>query len=67
MAGEYSRELSVKVFAGQCRLIEMGYRQTRTVKPIYPGAFPPPSADKDSEHGYPRTPRFKERLKNLAL
>jgi DNA invertase Pin-like site-specific DNA recombinase len=27
MAGEYSRELSVKVFAGQCRLIEMGYRQ----------------------------------------
>jgi DNA invertase Pin-like site-specific DNA recombinase len=27
MAGEYSRELSVKVFAGQCRLIENGYRQ----------------------------------------
>jgi DNA invertase Pin-like site-specific DNA recombinase len=27
MAGEYSRELSVKVFAGQCRLIEMGFRQ----------------------------------------
>jgi len=27
MAGEYSRELSAKVFAGQCRLIEMGYRQ----------------------------------------
>lgn len=27
MAGEYSRELSVKVFAGQCRLIEMGYKQ----------------------------------------
>lgn len=27
MAGEYSRELSVKVFAGQSRLIEMGYRQ----------------------------------------
>lgn len=27
MAGEYSRELSVKVFAGQCRLIEIGYRQ----------------------------------------
>ena len=26
-AGEYSRELSVKVFAGQCRLIQMGYRQ----------------------------------------
>src|SRR5450759_2243235 len=26
MAGEYSRELSVKVFAGQCRLIERGYR-----------------------------------------
>ncbi len=27
MAGEYSRELSAKVFAGQCRLIEIGYRQ----------------------------------------
>jgi DNA invertase Pin-like site-specific DNA recombinase len=27
MAGEYSRELSVKTFAGQCRLFEMGYRQ----------------------------------------
>jgi DNA invertase Pin-like site-specific DNA recombinase len=27
MAAEYSRELSVKVFAGQCRLIEMGFRQ----------------------------------------
>ncbi len=27
MAGEYSRELSTKVFAGQCRLIAMGYRQ----------------------------------------
>ena len=27
MAGEYSRELSSKVFAGQCRLIELGYRQ----------------------------------------
>jgi DNA invertase Pin-like site-specific DNA recombinase len=27
MASEYSRELSVKVFAGQCRLIELGVRQ----------------------------------------
>lgn len=27
MAGEYSRELSVKVFSGQSRLIERGYRQ----------------------------------------
>ena len=27
MAGEYSRELSQKVFAGQSRLIELGYRQ----------------------------------------
>jgi DNA invertase Pin-like site-specific DNA recombinase len=27
MAGEYSRELSAKVFAGQCRLIEMDFRQ----------------------------------------
>lgn len=30
MAGEYSRELSVKVFTGQCRLIELGYRQGGT-------------------------------------
>ena len=27
MAGEYSRELSTKVFAGQCRLITLGFRQ----------------------------------------
>ena len=27
MAGEYSRELSSKVFVGQCRLIQLGYRQ----------------------------------------
>ena len=27
MAGEYSRDLSIKVFAGQCRLIELGFRQ----------------------------------------
>lgn len=27
MAGEYSRELSVKVFAGQAHLIRLGYRQ----------------------------------------
>ena len=27
MAAEYSRELSSKVFAGQCRLVELGYRQ----------------------------------------
>jgi DNA invertase Pin-like site-specific DNA recombinase len=27
MAGEYSRELSVKVFAGKCRLAQMGFRQ----------------------------------------
>lgn len=27
MAAEYSRELSVKTFAGQCRLVELGYRQ----------------------------------------
>ncbi|MCP5080066.1 MAG: recombinase family protein [Alphaproteobacteria bacterium] len=27
MAGEYSRELSNKVFVGQCRLIELGFRQ----------------------------------------
>ncbi|WP_255682791.1 recombinase family protein [Dyella sp. 2HG41-7] len=27
MAGEYSRELSCKVFQGQCRLIELGFHQ----------------------------------------
>ncbi|WP_405041436.1 recombinase family protein [Parvibaculum sp.] len=27
MAGEYSRELSAKVFTGQCHLIELGFRQ----------------------------------------
>jgi DNA invertase Pin-like site-specific DNA recombinase len=27
MAAEYSRKLSVKVFSGQCRLIELGFRQ----------------------------------------
>ena len=27
MAGEYSRELWAKVFAGQCRLIKLGFRQ----------------------------------------
>jgi len=35
MAGEYSRELSAKVFAGQCRLIELGYRQGG------PAGYPP--------------------------
>jgi DNA invertase Pin-like site-specific DNA recombinase len=30
MAGEYSRELSAKVFIGQCRLVELGYRQGGT-------------------------------------
>lgn len=30
MAGEYSRELSVKVFQGQCNLIEKGFRQGGT-------------------------------------
>jgi hypothetical protein len=28
MTAEYSRELSVKVFSGQCRLIELGFRQS---------------------------------------
>jgi DNA invertase Pin-like site-specific DNA recombinase len=27
MAGEYSRELSTKVFKGQCKLMQLGYRQ----------------------------------------
>lgn len=27
MAGEYSRELSINVFKGQCRLVSLGYRQ----------------------------------------
>lgn len=32
MAGEYSRELSFKVFQGQCTLIEKGYRQGGTAE-----------------------------------
>ena len=27
MAAEYSRELSAKVFKGQCKLVELGFRQ----------------------------------------
>ena len=30
--------------------------QTSTVKPIYPGAFPPLSAEKDSAPAYPKAP-----------
>ena len=30
MAGEYSRELSSKVFKGQCKLIQLGFRQGGT-------------------------------------
>lgn len=30
MAGEYSRELSTKVFAGHCRLVKMGYHRGST-------------------------------------
>ena len=30
--------------------------QTNTVKPIYPGAFPPPSAEEDSAQAYPKAP-----------
>ena len=30
MAGEYSRELSAKVFKGQCKLVELGFRQGGT-------------------------------------
>jgi len=30
MAGEYSRELSAKVFQGACRLIQLGYKQGGT-------------------------------------
>src|SRR5690606_22291666 len=30
MAGEYSRELSTKVFQGACRLIQLGFKQGGT-------------------------------------
>lgn len=30
--------------------------RTSTVKPIYPGAFPPPSAEEDSAPAYPKAP-----------
>jgi hypothetical protein len=39
MAGEYSRELSAKVFAGQCRLIELGFRQGRPGR-LWPAPHP---------------------------
>jgi hypothetical protein len=47
--GSNSRELSVKVFAGQCRLIELGFRQER----------PPGYGLRDSSsisRGIPKTP-----------
>ena len=46
MAGEYSRELSVKVFAGQCRLVELGYRQ---------GGAAGPGPNKRGDRGRRRT------------
>ena len=69
MAGEYSRELSAKVFKGQCRLIELGFRQgghaglrtapdaasTRAAQPK--GA---PGAGRTEEHpDRPRDPRAR--------
>ena len=35
MAGEYSRELSVKVFAGQSRLVELGFRRVSSLRLAY--------------------------------
>jgi DNA invertase Pin-like site-specific DNA recombinase len=49
MAGEYSRELSCKGFAGQCRLIEKGYRQspdTRKIASADPCRAAPPSCSR---------------------
>ena len=46
MAGEYSRELSAKVFAGQCRLIELGLPPGRTGR-----LRPAPGADRPGRPG----------------
>ncbi len=35
MAGEYSRELSAKVFAGQCRLISLGFSPDNSRRVIF--------------------------------
>jgi DNA invertase Pin-like site-specific DNA recombinase len=50
MAGEYSRELSAKVFAGQCRLIELGFRRSA------PGPRPPLLAERRATPHPPRAP-----------
>jgi hypothetical protein len=38
MAGEYSRELSTKVFAGQCRLITLGFGKAATPATVFDGS-----------------------------
>jgi DNA invertase Pin-like site-specific DNA recombinase len=58
MAGEYSRELSAKVFAGQCRLIEEGYRQGG------PAGFGLRRLLVD-QHGEPKTQLARGEHKNL--
>jgi len=57
MAGEYSRELSTKVFAGQCRLITLGDRQRRHGR--LRSAAAPPGAKRPAQD-YPSQGRTQE-------
>jgi DNA invertase Pin-like site-specific DNA recombinase len=59
MAGEYSRELSVKVFAGQSHLIQLGYRQGG------PAGFGLRRLLVD-EHGQPKTELSRGEHKSIA-
>ena len=60
MAGEYSRELSTKVFAGQCRLIELGLPwRFRTASP---GATGYPHLAKSAPPRPSRAPKVLSRV-----
>ena len=63
MAGEYSRELSAKVFEGKCRMIRAGYRQGGIagygLRRMVVGADGQPGAVlKDGQHKYLQTDRI---------
>lgn len=63
MAGEYSRELSVKVYAGKCRLIREGYRQGGIAgyglrRMVVDANGHPGAVLKDGQHKYLQTDRI---------
>jgi DNA invertase Pin-like site-specific DNA recombinase len=62
MAGEYSRELSAKVFKGQCKLVERAHalRDSR-------GARPPMDARDGSSGGHQREVHRQQRLQSGLL